>query len=57
MNERAAEITTQRATVEGVLVVPGMGSDHCAGIVRASLEGGCHPGAPGALRQARGHGR
>jgi Cu+-exporting ATPase len=38
MNEHAPDITTQRATVEGVLVVPGMGSDHCAGIVRAALE-------------------
>ena len=38
MNEHTAQTTSQSATAEGVLVVPGMGSDHCAGIVRATLE-------------------
>ena len=38
MNENAAPTDIRNATAEGVLVVPGMGSDHCAGIVRAALE-------------------
>ncbi|MDN3519834.1 heavy metal translocating P-type ATPase [Aquisalimonas lutea] len=38
MNEHAARTTAPNASAESVLVVPGMGSDHCAGIVRAALE-------------------
>ncbi|MDN3519048.1 heavy metal translocating P-type ATPase [Aquisalimonas lutea] len=38
MNEHAAQSTAPNTSAESVLVVPGMGSDHCAGIVRAALE-------------------
>ncbi|MCP1677000.1 Cu+-exporting ATPase [Natronocella acetinitrilica] len=36
MTESATQDTTP--LTEGALIVPGMGSDHCAGIVRAALE-------------------
>ena len=38
MTENATRLDSPDTTAEGVLVVPGMGSDHCAGIVRAALE-------------------
>ncbi|SEO73950.1 heavy metal translocating P-type ATPase [Aquisalimonas asiatica] len=38
MTENATRLDSRNSTAEGALVVPGMGSDHCAGIVRAALE-------------------
>ena len=38
MTENATRLDSRDTTAEGALIVPGMGSDHCAGIVRAALE-------------------